>query len=355
MKSSSNVIRGATSAVKLAAWQPVSLDSNQDGGSPTLPQAGIHTTPLSVKQALSPEQTDQVSRPGLGQAAVSSRQAQVALSGMHRLRGPELTRQVMDWMPQEFVIQPTGKVRTAEDNTAAMMELRQMQDELLRTTMEQAQYAAQQQFEKMIGEAQRNAEQILDEANRQAQQIILQANAGASQVTQQAYQDGTQASHAEAAGMLQLVQSLADEVRQWKENILAQSEPMVVGLVQDIARKLFGEGFVLDAESLGKAFERSLEEAKNLGNVRIRAHPEDVALLGALWPVHQTAVTGQQIELIPNQDIERGGCFIEGEFGSVDARVKTQLRLITETLGDVMASEAQGSDPFTPYEKDGGD
>jgi hypothetical protein len=40
--------------------------------------------------------------------------------------------------------------------------------------------------------------------------------------------------------------------------------------------------------------------------------------------------------MVPDQDIQRGGCYIDGQFGSVDGRVETQMRMVNKTLAGVL-------------------
>jgi flagellar assembly protein FliH len=205
--------------------------------------------------------------------------------------------------------------------------------------------------EKALRAAEEQAALVVQEATKNADEIVTQARASASEITRQAHQAGLAIGQAEAIEMLALAQKVVDELRVWREEMFARTEPQVLSLIQDIAYKIFGNGLVLDKEILSKAFENALAEAKPLGDLRIRVHPEDVALLGPLWPTQQTAMSGQHIELIPDQDIQRGGCYIEGQYGSVDGSVEKQLSQVSETLADVLAADALASNPFTTYGK----
>jgi flagellar biosynthesis/type III secretory pathway protein FliH len=199
-------------------------------------------------------------------------------------------------------------------------------------------------------QAETDAARLIEAAQRQAGAILQQAHASAAEVTRLAQQAGEQAAQKEAAGLLSLTNRVVEGVHIWRDATLAQSEPLVMALVRDVAVKLFSEGLALDAETLARVFSRSLAEGRPLGDLRIRAHPDDVALLGPLWPSQQTALSGQRIELVPNQEIERGGCFIEGQYGSVDARVKTQLGLALQMLDDVLHTEDIAPRPFLTEE-----
>jgi hypothetical protein len=72
-----------------------------------------------------------------------------------------------------------------------------------------------------------------------------------------------------------------------------------------------------------------------LGNLRIRANPQDIAVLGDLWLEEQKQLRNITVEWLPSEDILRGGCVIEGDFGSLDARVDLKLDRILQKIDEV--------------------
>ncbi len=176
------------------------------------------------------------------------------------------------------------------------------------------------------------SQEILETARTQAAEIVQAARDQAAEVTRQAHQAGQAAAEAEAAHLLLSAQGVLDEVGVWRDQLASGSEKLVLDLVVDIARALFGQGWVLDEAALHAAFGRALAEAKPLGALRIHVHPEDAALLGPLWPEQQSVQIGQSLDLVPDPSLRRGGCLVEGDFGSVDGRVETQLQLAVEAI-----------------------
>jgi hypothetical protein len=125
-------------------------------------------------------------------------------------------------------------------------------------------------------------------------------------------------------------------------------------MVQTISKKLFGSGFVLDAPGIEQMVGRAINEANRLGNLRIYVNPEDHSLLLSLWQESDLVVSGQKILLIPSQNIVRGGCFVEGEFGSVDSRIDMQIDRLEKELNNTLANheqEKQKQMEFSPVEK----
>jgi flagellar assembly protein FliH len=180
--------------------------------------------------------------------------------------------------------------------------------------------------------AQEEAHKLLSQAQADSQELLHQAEAQAEEIRRSAQHAGVLAANAATAQLLRAATSIVEEVNSWRESVLSKGEMMMLRLVIEIAQSIFGEGIPLDPDTLGQAFTRALGEAKTLGDLRIHAHPEDVAALNPLWVQQQSTMSGQHIELIPSDIIKRGGCFVEGQFGSVDARVDTQFDLVQKTL-----------------------
>lgn len=199
--------------------------------------------------------------------------------------------------------------------------------------------AAQQAI---LGAAVAHAQQILQTARQQAADLTQAAEAQVASTVQQARAEAQHAVEAETAHILLTAQGVLDEVQAWRENYLRQSERPVLDLILRLGQQIFGNGLTLDAALLHAAFERALAEAKPLGNLRIHVHPEDAALLDPHWPEQQAARLNQRLELIADASLRRGGCLVEGDYGAVDARVETQLRLAQEAL-EAVGPNAEGA------------
>ncbi len=191
---------------------------------------------------------------------------------------------------------------------------------------------AQNQAQEILRKAKTDSAEILRQAELKAQQILEDAQLKADEIQQQAYHQGLAEANSETQSMLMTAKSILEEVQTWKETMFEQGEMMMLRLVIEIAQTMFGDGLPLDPDTLGQAFSRALNQAKTLGNLRIFVHPEDAAILTAHWNKLQGAIGAQQVELIPSEIIKRGGCYIDGQFGSVDARVETQFQTIKDSL-----------------------
>lgn len=180
----------------------------------------------------------------------------------------------------------------------------------------------------------RQAQEELHRAREEADRILREAREQAEAVTQQAKADGRSAAEDETRAALAAAAAVLAETKHWREEMLAQSEQTVLELVREIAKAMFGQGVALDPAALRKVFERAMAEARAIGDLRIHVHPEDAMALGSeWWQQEQASLGGQRIELVASESVRRGGCYIEGELGSVDARVESQMQTVLHALG----------------------
>jgi flagellar assembly protein FliH len=196
---------------------------------------------------------------------------------------------------------------------------------------------------KILSQARAHAEEIILQGQKSADEAISQAQAEVDQAVSEGYEKGWTSAKAEAESVLKAAQSILEEVNKWRDEMLVKSEPDVVSMVQEIARVMFGDGVALDNSALQINFNRVLENATSLGDLKIFINPADGSVLDPSWREMQTMITGNKVQLIPSEDITRGGCYVQGKLGTVDARVETEMQAVVETLNDVDVNAEKNS------------
>lgn len=204
-----------------------------------------------------------------------------------------------------------------------------------------------------IDEIRRNraaAKEILEKAHRDAQEVILRAEQEAAemrarnqakvdQAITEGRQQGWDSARQEAASMLQSVSAMIQEIASWKAGLFTQGETILREMAHEIAVVMFGEGVQMDNEGLQRNLNRILENAHSLGDLKIFINPRDAATLDHSWREVQELVMGSRVQLIPSDSILPGGCFVQGQMGTVDAQVETQLKAVLETLNTPVEGE----------------
>ena len=173
---------------------------------------------------------------------------------------------------------------------------------------------------------------LLAQARAEADQLLAEARAERDSFVAEARAEGHEAAEEETRQVLLTAQGVLDEVRVWQDQMRQAAERDIIDLVKRSLALILGEIGTPHPDALKAAFQRALNEARPLGSLRVHLHPEDAELLGPHWPEHMEAQLGQALVLVPDTIVHRGGCLIEGEHGSVDARIETQAGLIADAL-----------------------
>lgn len=191
---------------------------------------------------------------------------------------------------------------------------------------------AQDEKHRLAAEARKQAEEILLNAKKTAREIIQEAQQEAGQIREEAHAAGRAQAVAELQKATQNSQLILDQMTNWRRETVQKYEPLVIDMVQKIARLMFGEGIMLNNEALQQNLNKVMKMAESLGDIRIYMNPHDVFNIDPEWKRFQEGLSGKRIQLIPSDTILPGGCYVQGEMGVVDARVETQLGAVLTAL-----------------------
>lgn len=175
-------------------------------------------------------------------------------------------------------------------------------------------------------------QQVLDEANREAEQVYEQAR-------EAGYRQGLEAGKAEFArkveGVLEMYGQLAEELRRKREGFLDSLEPQVLALAKLIAQRVIDREVTLDDRLIVRTVRRALAEVSDRQKIRVTVSPEDLAVMRELVPELRLEFPGiETVEVVPGEQVGRGGCIVESELMRVDARLETQLTRVLEALSE---------------------
>lgn len=259
------------------------------------------------------------SQPKTTQAAVESPAARVTTAAWSKKHSPiiednQARNDIRMWVVQEF-IKENRKKSDNPSEPAAPVAAPPVQD-----------------YSHLLDEAKAKADEIISTAEKNAAAILEQANTDAETIKQKAFMEGMTASRNEISQTLHQVKRIFQEAQLWQEQVMRESQGRIIDMVLAIGKKLFGNGFELPAEQIDHIVSRAINEASRLGNLRIYLNPEDAKLLVNLWQESELTINGQQIQIVSSQNISRGGCFVDGQFGIVDGRVEEQIDQINSSI-----------------------
>jgi len=132
---------------------------------------------------------------------------------------------------------------------------------------------------------------------------------------------------------------LVEQAYRAKENIIAESERFLVDLACGIAGKIVGKQLADAPELALRLIAEALSRRKEQGVIPLCVSPDQFAFVHAARDELASVMDSQaELHILPDPAVKNGGCIVRSSFGSIDARVDTQLAAIREALLQVAAA-----------------
>ncbi len=130
-----------------------------------------------------------------------------------------------------------------------------------------------------------------------------------------------------------------------KEKVIAEAESFVVGLSCSIAGKLVSAQLEQNPELALKLFSQALSRRQEQGVITLCVSPSQFEFVQAAKDELALSLDSQaELQIVPDPSVGKGGCIIRSSFGSVDARIDTQLSAVRDELLRVAAQAAEEGD-----------
>ena len=170
------------------------------------------------------------------------------------------------------------------------------------------------------------AEAMLSEAEKKSREIYEKAYA-------EGFQNGQSASEAkaleEAEALLDYLKDLGQAIALSQERIITSAEESIGKLALAIAGKILRREIQADESAVERIVYESLKAVKGGNSVKLKVNARDIdrirdhkgLLLQALDNI-------SNFEILEDPRVDQGGCIVETGFGTVDARIDSQLKEI---------------------------
>jgi flagellar biosynthesis/type III secretory pathway protein FliH len=174
----------------------------------------------------------------------------------------------------------------------------------------------------------------------QCERMIQEAQLRVSEMEKEAYGKGF--AEGQKAGMevgesmgetlLKQYSSDLDALNRLRKELFSTSEKEVIRLSLEVARKIIKREVAIDDELILTLVKVALNRVADQTLITIRVNPRDYQSIErhrtAGIGVADNAAVSESVKLVEDPLIARGGCVIETESGTIDARVEEQLREI---------------------------
>ena len=176
-----------------------------------------------------------------------------------------------------------------------------------------------------VVDARAEARRILADAAREADGLRERAEREARELREAAYQEGLESALAELNHVLL-------EAHERRDAALSGAERDVLRLAVKLAEKIIGREIERDDAALADIVSTALRHARQQEALTVRVNPADLPRVQAHRERLDPSGRARFIDLVADPRVGHGGCVIEGESGTVDARLDTQLRVLERAL-----------------------
>lgn len=216
--------------------------------------------------------------------------------------------------------------------------------------------AAEQTRRQMLKDAQEFAEGQVRSASQEAENIIESARTEAEEwwrqrreqdellidaVKAEGYQQGYQEGLAQAeqemslrlAEMMEEARTVLQEAYRARDVIIQEAEPFLVEMSCSIAEKIVDKQLTVEPQFAMDLIRKNLARKREQGLISLCVSPAQFAFVNAAREELSLAVDSQaELQILPDSTVKNQGCVIRSSFGSIDARVDTQLAEIKKEL-----------------------
>jgi len=204
--------------------------------------------------------------------------------------------------------------------------------------------AANDEHKRIIEGATREADEIIQKANRQGEDIVKSAEdkknvldkdayqAGYNQGMEKAFEEGK----TELSRMVVRLEKILGETINKRNEIIESSEKQLTNIAIIIARKVVKAITESDQAVILRNVSEALRKIKGRAQVTIRVNMSDMEITTRHKDDFYRMLDNiENVNVMEDPNVEKGGCIIETDFGDVDARISAQLDEIETAIKNI--------------------
>jgi flagellar biosynthesis/type III secretory pathway protein FliH len=146
-------------------------------------------------------------------------------------------------------------------------------------------------------------------------------------------QDGRLAAQQQTAPLLTALETTLVELDGVRQKIRRHLEQEVVELALHVARKVVRHELTVSKDTIVCVVKEAMTQLDDPGKISIRLNPDDLEKIRAAGETLSSVMDHlDTIHFEEDTGIDCGGCYIQTEYGEIDARIEEQLRTVEEAF-----------------------
>ncbi|XEC97108.1 FliH/SctL family protein [Paenibacillus tarimensis] len=154
---------------------------------------------------------------------------------------------------------------------------------------------------------------------------------------EQGFNEGLEQAETECSerwrALLEEARTILEQAYETREQIIQEAEPFLVELSCAIAEKIIGKQLAMSPDLALDMIRKALTRRREQGVITLCVSPNQLAYVQAAREELSLAIDSQaELQILPDAQVKEYGCVIRSSFGSIDARIDTQLEEIKHEL-----------------------
>lgn len=193
-----------------------------------------------------------------------------------------------------------------------------------------------------LDEEQVKIDRMYSEAEEKIEyEISTNRNLGFQEGYQQGVEAGKEEGIATAADLIRRCEDILSQAIERKERAFSENENEIIDLAFKIAEKIIKKSVDNDKETIRRVLREALKKVPVSKKLTIIVNLDDLDHIKEIKQKLFSEIHGvENIEIIEDSSIERGGCILETSIGTINATIKSQLETLFEKLMENKQNES---------------
>lgn len=193
----------------------------------------------------------------------------------------------------------------------------------------------------IISKAEERSKKMLEENNKKGIQLLEDyKKQGYNDGFEQGYKKGYEEGNEESNLLIQEAVSIKNENLNRRRELLSDLEKNIIDLVIDSCYKIINRLYEDDKEIILSIIQKGLDNLTNTKRLIIKTSSDDFDFLDMYKEkILSMAHNVEEVDIVLDKNLKKGGIILETLNGSVDVSIDTQLEKLKLILKDLLDSE----------------
>lgn len=198
---------------------------------------------------------------------------------------------------------------------------------------------------------QSKAENIVRLARKKGEMVLKNAQIQAMQIKEKAFADGFQEGVAKGLAqgktegkkefeeksrqILADVKKKSQDYENYLERLMDSLEPRIMDLVMVVAKAVIRKETEYDENFVLRTIKDAVRDLSKRDAVILMSHFSEIEKIGVIKnEIISSSNNIESLEILPGEDVERGGVMLIAPSGIIDARIKSQMEVANDILNN---------------------